>query len=201
MIPLYPRYSRYQRTMRLSSKSSRLITRLWSICGPPQNTDWDPAKVAQATCEAQKFAKLSETSASLMGRLGIYLQRTQGFISGAFLAQERMPSLASRSSASGTSLVRHRRYAARRERSPVHVGQAGHKRDSGVFRDTRVLLPDFPSSQGIGWLEADSQPQGFQQICSAPILSYGDTANSYGLPRGGSSTTTEHLRTFEGLKS
>ena len=136
-----------------------------------------------------------------MGRLGIYLQRTQGFISGAFLARERMPSLASRSSASGTSLVRHRRYAARRERSPVHVGQAGHKRDSSVFRDARVLLPDFPSSQGIGWLEADSQPQGFQQICSAPILSDGDTANSYGLPRGGSSTTTEHLRTFEGLKS
>ena len=37
-----------------------------------------------------------------------------------------------------------------RERSPVHVGQAGHKRDSGVSRDARVLLPDFPSSQGIG---------------------------------------------------
>ena len=88
-----------------------------------------------------------------------------------------------------------------RERSPVHVGQAGHKRDSGVSRDARVLLPDFPSSQGIGWLEADSQPQGFQQICSAPILSDGDTANSNGLPRGSSSTTTEHLRTFEGLKS
>ena len=88
-----------------------------------------------------------------------------------------------------------------RERSPVHVGQAGHKRDSGVSRDARVLLPDFPSSQGIGWLEVDSQPQGFQQICSAPILSDGDTANSYGLPRGSSSTTTEHLRTFEGLKS
>ena len=88
-----------------------------------------------------------------------------------------------------------------RERSPVHVGQAGHKRDSGVSRDAWVLLPDFPSSQGIGWLEVDSQPQGFQQICSAPILSDGDTANSYGLPRGSSSTTTEHLRTFEGLKS
>ena len=37
-----------------------------------------------------------------------------------------------------------------RERSPVHVGQAGHKRDSGVSIDARVLLPDFPSSQGIG---------------------------------------------------
>ena len=59
-----------------------------------QNTDWDPAKpfgakVAQATCEAEKFAKLSETLASLMGRLWIYLQRTQGFISGAFLAREK----------------------------------------------------------------------------------------------------------------
>ena len=59
-----------------------------------QNTDWYPAKpfgpkVAQATREAEKFAKLWETSASLMGRLGIYLQRTQGFISGAFLAREK----------------------------------------------------------------------------------------------------------------
>ena len=59
-----------------------------------QNTDWDPAKpfgakVAQATREAEKFAKLSETLASLMGRLWIYLQRTQGFISGAFLAREK----------------------------------------------------------------------------------------------------------------
>ena len=110
-----------------------------------------------------------------------------------------MPSRASRSSASGTSLLRHR-YAARRERSPVHVGQAGHKRDSCVFRDARVLLPDFPCSQGIGWLEADSQPQGFQQICSAPILSDGDTTNSYGLPRGRTpqqrqrQNTSEHLR-------
>ena len=59
-----------------------------------QNTDWDPAKpfgakVAQATREAEKFAKLSETLVSLMGRLWIYLQRTQGFISGAFLAREK----------------------------------------------------------------------------------------------------------------
>ena len=59
-----------------------------------QSTDWDPAKpfgpkVAHATREAEKFAKLSETSASLTARLGIYLQRTQGFISGAFLAREK----------------------------------------------------------------------------------------------------------------
>ena len=70
-------------------------------------------------------------------------------------------------------------------------------RSSLVLRDARVLLPDFPSSQGIGWLEADSQPQGFQQICSAPILSYGDNANSYGLPRGAAQqrqNTSEHLR-------
>ena len=59
-----------------------------------QSTDWDTAKpfgskVAHATREAEKFAKLSETPASLMARLGIYLQRTQGFISGAFLAREK----------------------------------------------------------------------------------------------------------------
>ena len=36
VIPLYLSSSRYQRTMRLSSKSSKLITRLWSICGPPR---------------------------------------------------------------------------------------------------------------------------------------------------------------------
>ena len=88
-----------------------------------------------------------------------------------------------------------------RARSPVHAGQTSHTRDSGVSRDARVLLPDLPSSQGIGWLEADSQPQGFQQICGALILSDGDTANSHGLPRGGGSTKTEHLRTVEGLKS
>ena len=59
-----------------------------------QSPDWDPAKPfgpkpAHATKEAEKFAKLSETSAALTGRLGIYLQRTQGFISGAFVAQEQ----------------------------------------------------------------------------------------------------------------
>ena len=59
-----------------------------------QNTDWDPAKpfgtrVAQATREAEKFAKLSESTAALMGRLGIYLQSMQGFISGAFLARKK----------------------------------------------------------------------------------------------------------------
>ena len=88
-----------------------------------------------------------------------------------------------------------------RERSPVHAGQTGHTGDPGVPRDARVLLPDLPGCQGIGRLEADPQPQGFQQVCSAPILSDGDTANSHGLPRGGSSTKTEQLRTFEGLKS
>ena len=84
-----------------------------------------------------------------------------------------------------------------RERSPVHVGQAGHKRDSGVSRDALVLLPDFPSSQGIGWLEADSQPQGFQQICSAPILSDGDTAtvmDCLGRAAQQRQNTSEHLR-------
>ena len=59
-----------------------------------QSTDWDTAKpfgpkVAHATREAEKFAKLSNTSASLTARLGIYLQRSQGFISGAFLAREK----------------------------------------------------------------------------------------------------------------
>ena len=59
-----------------------------------QSPDRDPAKPfgpkpAHATKEAEKFAKLSETSAALTGRLGIYLQRTQGFISGAFVAQEQ----------------------------------------------------------------------------------------------------------------
>ena len=43
-----------------------------------QSTDWDTAKqfgpkVAHATREAEKFAKLSKTPASLMARLGIYL--------------------------------------------------------------------------------------------------------------------------------
>ena len=55
-----------------------------------------------------------------------------------------------------------------RKRAPVHAGQTSHQGNPGVTRHTRVLLPDFPSSQGIGWLEADSKPQGFQQIRSAP---------------------------------
>ena len=59
-----------------------------------QSTDWDTAKpfgpkVVHATCQAEKFAKLSKTSASLTARLGIYLQRSQRFISGAFLAREK----------------------------------------------------------------------------------------------------------------
>ena len=59
-----------------------------------QNPDWDPAKpfgpkVPHATKEAEKFAKVSETSAALTARLGIYLQRTQGFISGAFVEREK----------------------------------------------------------------------------------------------------------------
>ena len=59
-----------------------------------QSPYWDPAKPfcpkpAHAIKEAEKFAKLSETSAALTGRLGIYLQRTQGFISGAFVAREQ----------------------------------------------------------------------------------------------------------------
>ena len=59
-----------------------------------QSPYWDPAKPfcpkpAHATKEAEKFAKLSETSAALTGCLGIYLQRTQGFISGAFVAREQ----------------------------------------------------------------------------------------------------------------
>ena len=88
-----------------------------------------------------------------------------------------------------------------RKRAPVHAGQTSHKGNPGVARNARVLLPDFPSIQGIGWLKADSKPQGFQQIRSAPILSDGDTANSHGLPGGGGPTKAEHLRTFEGLKS
>ena len=59
-----------------------------------QNPDWDPAKpfgpkVPHGTKEAEKFAKVSETSAALTARLGIYLQRTQGFISGAFVEREK----------------------------------------------------------------------------------------------------------------
>ena len=59
-----------------------------------QNPDWDPAKPfgpkpALATKEAEKFAKVSETSAALTAHLGFYLQRTQGFISGAFEAREQ----------------------------------------------------------------------------------------------------------------
>ena len=59
-----------------------------------QNPDWDPAKpfgpkVPHATKEAEKFAKVSETSAALTARLGIYLQRTQGFIYGAFVEREK----------------------------------------------------------------------------------------------------------------
>ena len=59
-----------------------------------QNPDWDPAKpfgpkVPHATKEAEKFAKVSETSAALTARLGIYIQRTQGFISGAFVEREK----------------------------------------------------------------------------------------------------------------
>ena len=88
-----------------------------------------------------------------------------------------------------------------RKRAPVHAGQTSHKGNPGVARNARVLLPDFPGIQGIGWLKADSKPQGFQQIRSAPILSDGDTANSHGLPGGGGPTKAEHLRTFEGLKS
>ena len=87
-----------------------------------------------------------------------------------------------------------------RKRTPVHVGQESHQRNSGVTRHTRFLLPDFPSSQGIGRLETNPEPQGVQQIRSAPFLSDGDTANSHGLPGGGGPTKAEHLRTFEGLQ-
>ena len=88
-----------------------------------------------------------------------------------------------------------------RKRTPVHVGQTGHQGNPGVTRHTQILLPDFPSSQGIGRLEANPEPQGVQQIRSAPFLSDGDTANSHGLPGGGGPTKVEHLRTFEGLQS
>ena len=36
-----------------------------------------------------------------------------------------------------------------RKRAPVHAGQTSHKVNPGVTRHARVLLPDFPSSQGI----------------------------------------------------
>ena len=87
-----------------------------------------------------------------------------------------------------------------RKRTPVHVGQEGHQGNPGVTRHTLILLPDFPSSQGIGRLETNPEPQGVQQIRSAPFLSDGDTANSHGLPGGGGPTKAEHLRTFEGLQ-
>ena len=72
--------------------------------------------------------------------------------------------------------------------------------DKKAIRHTRILLPDFPSSQGIGRLETNPEPQGVQQIRSAPFLSDGDTANSHGLPGGGGPTKAEHLRTFEELQ-
>ena len=86
-----------------------------------------------------------------------------------------------------------------RKRTPVHVGQTGHQGNPGVTRHTRILLPDFPSSQGSGRLEANPEPQGVQQVRSAPFLSDGDIANSHGLPGGSGPTKVEHLRTFEGL--
>ena len=47
VIPLYLSSSRYQRTMRLSSKSWKLIMRLWSICGPPRiQTGIRPSRLA-----------------------------------------------------------------------------------------------------------------------------------------------------------
>ena len=58
-------------------------------------------------------------------------------------------------------------------------------------------IPVSPDTPGF----YSPKPQGFQQICSAPILSDGDTANSHGLPEGGGPTKAEHLRTLEGLQS
>ena len=86
--------SHYQRTMRLSSKFLRLITRLWSICGPPRiQTGIRPSRLALRSLKPPVRQRNSPScrkhSASLMGRLWIYLQRTQGFISGAFLAREK----------------------------------------------------------------------------------------------------------------
>ena len=94
MIPLYLSSSCYQMKDEALLKVLKIDNEVVVYMRSTQNTDWDPAKpfgakVAQATREAEKLAKLSETSASLMGRLGIYLQCTQGFISGAFLAREK----------------------------------------------------------------------------------------------------------------
>ena len=56
--------------------------------------NWDTdkpfgSKPPRPTKEAERFARQTESTASLLVRLTIYLQRTQGFISGALLAREK----------------------------------------------------------------------------------------------------------------
>ena len=57
--------------------------------------DWDPAKPFgpkgphPVTKEAERFAKQVESTSSLLARLSIYLQRTQGFISATIVSREK----------------------------------------------------------------------------------------------------------------
>ena len=57
--------------------------------------DWDPAKPFgpkgphPVTKEAERFAKQVESTSSLLARLSIYLQRTQGFISATIVNREK----------------------------------------------------------------------------------------------------------------
>ena len=57
--------------------------------------DWDPAKPFgpkgphPVTKEAERFAKQIESTSSLLARLSIYLQRTQGFISATIVSREK----------------------------------------------------------------------------------------------------------------
>ena len=55
-----------------------------------------------------------------------------------------------------------------RERTPVNVGQTGHQGNPGVTRHTWILLPDFPSSQGIGRLEANPELKAFNKFVVPP---------------------------------
>ena len=87
------------------------------------------------------------------------------------------------------------------KREDLHAGEDGNRRDFSLNGHPRVLFPNIPRSKRLVQRAPDSKSQSVQSLCVDVTFPYGNPADCDGLHRGGSPTSEEHLRTFEGLRN
>ena len=81
-----------------------------------------------------------------------------------------------------------------RARSAVHARKEGDCRNPPPCRQTGVLFPDIPSSEGFGWMVPNAEPQVTQLVRGSSIVLDGNVKDGLGKANQCQNCTLEHLR-------